>query len=567
MSINANINRTSAAGNGTTTAFGVSFPFVAASDLQVVLRAADGTETVQILGTNYTVSSPPYSAGGTVTFDTAPASGVTVVIYRDVPLTQPMNLQDGGPLPAGTANGAFDRLVMITQRLYERVARGINLRETDTPGSGQLDAGGNELTGLAAGTTGESAAIVRQIGDTTFSQFATFDPAPSGSVPRSVQSKLRDVVSVADFGAVGDGTTNSSTAFQKAATAGGVFSVPSGNYNFGAVITAGASDVFWDEGHVLNHDGTAPLGLPGVQEMWLSGHGKFLYDAQVKPNTVSTLRVDRNADYTGGTPSFLGSAVRINLAVAAGVEDFQFGISSILDNSATGGQNGAGFFQGNKLGTGPTWAINAEATDHSGNADPLTGLVAVELDIEGNGTDLHNNRWGLGVFLRRPPNDPALTSGAAAEAGYGISVDSSTDAGAIFYNAYHARGLFRTGLSFSDATIQGNAILLADSQKIAFRGDGSRALYYEPLTSSLRYAVEPAGTVLLEFFDSGDLNISGSYQVLETQVLTSRRTGWTAATGTATRATFATGSVTLPVLAQAVKALIDDLMSHGLIGS
>jgi len=52
-----------------------------------------------------------------------------------------------------------------------------------------------------------------------------------------------------------------------------------------------------------------------------------------------------------------------------------------------------------------------------------------------------------------------------------------------------------------------------------------------------------------------------------TQVLTTRRTGWTAPTGTATRTSFATGSVTLPALAEAVKALIDDLTTHGLIGT
>jgi hypothetical protein len=43
-------------------------------------------------------------------------------------------------------------------------------------------------------------------------------------------------------------------------------------------------------------------------------------------------------------------------------------------------------------------------------------------------------------------------------------------------------------------------------------------------------------------------------------------TGYTAPTGTATRATFATTSVTLPVLAEHVKALIDDLTAYGLIG-
>lgn len=46
-----------------------------------------------------------------------------------------------------------------------------------------------------------------------------------------------------------------------------------------------------------------------------------------------------------------------------------------------------------------------------------------------------------------------------------------------------------------------------------------------------------------------------------------KRTGWGAPTGTATRTTFVTGSVTLPALAEHVKALIDDLTAYGLIGA
>lgn len=58
-----------------------------------------------------------------------------------------------------------------------------------------------------------------------------------------------------------------------------------------------------------------------------------------------------------------------------------------------------------------------------------------------------------------------------------------------------------------------------------------------------------------------------SVRVNNIQVVSDRRTGWTAATGTATRTTFATGSVTLPQLAERTKALIDDLIAHGLIGT
>lgn len=54
----------------------------------------------------------------------------------------------------------------------------------------------------------------------------------------------------------------------------------------------------------------------------------------------------------------------------------------------------------------------------------------------------------------------------------------------------------------------------------------------------------------------------------ETQVITTRRTGYTnAMTGTANRATsYDTGTITLVQLAQRVKALQDDLTTHGLIG-
>jgi hypothetical protein len=58
-----------------------------------------------------------------------------------------------------------------------------------------------------------------------------------------------------------------------------------------------------------------------------------------------------------------------------------------------------------------------------------------------------------------------------------------------------------------------------------------------------------------------------SHRVGSNQVVGARVTGWAAATGTATRTTFVTGSVTLPQLAERVKALIDDLTTHGLIGT
>jgi hypothetical protein len=73
-------------------------------------------------------------------------------------------------------------------------------------------------------------------------------------------------------------------------------------------------------------------------------------------------------------------------------------------------------------------------------------------------------------------------------------------------------------------------------------------------------AAVPTGSQNFRLF--GNLLDSGA-----NQLLTSRRTGWAAPTGTATRSTFATSTVTLAVLAEHVKALIDDLTTHGVIGT
>jgi hypothetical protein len=78
-----------------------------------------------------------------------------------------------------------------------------------------------------------------------------------------------------------------------------------------------------------------------------------------------------------------------------------------------------------------------------------------------------------------------------------------------------------------------------------------------------------AAAAAIATFDSGGLDLASgkTLEVNGTQVVTSRRTGWAAATGTATRTTFATTTVTTEQLAQRVKALIDDLITHGLIGA
>jgi hypothetical protein len=66
----------------------------------------------------------------------------------------------------------------------------------------------------------------------------------------------------------------------------------------------------------------------------------------------------------------------------------------------------------------------------------------------------------------------------------------------------------------------------------------------------------------------GKLNLlNGNLFNTGTQVLGPRVTGWTSPTGTASRAGYATTTATVTQLAQTLKALIDDLTTHGIIGT
>lgn len=135
MTVSSTTARASYAGNGSTVAFSVPFYFLSNSHLKVTLRASDGTETVKVLNTDYTVTGAGVSSGGTVTLTSAPAVGVTVVITRDVPQTQDVDYQPNDPFPAQTHELALDKLTMEVQQLQEQITRSLKLSTTNTMNS------------------------------------------------------------------------------------------------------------------------------------------------------------------------------------------------------------------------------------------------------------------------------------------------------------------------------------------------------------------------------------------------------------------------------------------------
>ncbi len=116
---------------------------------------------------------------------------------------------------------------------------------------------------------------------------------------------------------------------------------------------------------------------------------------------------------------------------------------------------------------------------------------------------------------------------------------------------------------FSPATNSGGMVCVdydADvGRPFAFGGSSIFFQIYSTATASMT-ALRLSANALV-------MGSGVALQANGTQVVGARRTGWSAPTGTATRSAFATSSVTTAQLAERVKALIDDLIAHGLIGS
>jgi hypothetical protein len=132
MTVTSATNKVSYSGNGSTTVFAYSFKIFDQDDLTVILRSATGTETTQTITTHYTVSGVGSASGGNVTMGTAPASGTTLTILREQPLTQGLDLVANDPFPASSMEDSLDKLTMQVQTLDEEIGRAIKASKTNT---------------------------------------------------------------------------------------------------------------------------------------------------------------------------------------------------------------------------------------------------------------------------------------------------------------------------------------------------------------------------------------------------------------------------------------------------
>lgn len=263
MTVSSEVNSVSYSGNGATQIFAVPYYFLADSHLRVVLRAADGTETVQAITTNYTVSGAGNPAGGQVTMLAAPDTGVTLVILRNVPATQETDYVANDPFPAESHERALDKLTMLVQQGVFEYGRALRVPDSDPepsrlPPTSQR---ANQVLGFDA--LGDPIAVSPASGSATELALRLADGVTPGNgadmVGYDATNTVRDIITsiklalglvkniVTDFGAVGDGVADDTAAFNAAIAyhnaRGGIdflnvlgttIFVPDGRYKIGA---------------------------------------------------------------------------------------------------------------------------------------------------------------------------------------------------------------------------------------------------------------------------------------------------------------------------------------------
>ena len=106
---------------------------------------------------------------------------------------------------------------------------------------------------------------------TSTANLGTYTPAQTGGAARTIQSKLNDTLSVKDFGAVGNGVADDTTAINATITAacslGGKVFIPPGNYNITSTVNINAchgielggpsNDEFTNRGAILQWYGAS----------------------------------------------------------------------------------------------------------------------------------------------------------------------------------------------------------------------------------------------------------------------------------------------------------------------
>ena len=161
---------------------------------------------------------------------------------------------------------------------------------------------------------------VADLADADGSNWIGYTPVGTGSVARSAQEKMRDIVSVKDFGAIGDGIANDSVAIQAAidyveSLGGGIVFFPTGEYKCNVVLKSNVTLTSLSTGTF----GYIPGAFKGV--VLKQAAAGFVVDTPAAQTTTCAVVGINFSGLGAGTP---GGGVRFQNTVWCAVKQCQF---------------------------------------------------------------------------------------------------------------------------------------------------------------------------------------------------------------------------------------------------
>lgn len=208
MTISSTARKVRFIGNGSATTFAFTFKVFAPSDLLVIRTNSAGVDTVLVLNTDFTAAinaNQNSSPGGSITLNSALATGFTLTITTNIGNLQPTDLTNQGGFYPQVITDALDRAVVQIQQVSQDTANSIRFPLSDPTVSATLptaasraghtiafDDNGVPIVGPSVGDVGSItanlAAIVAVAGDLTNINTVSGDRTIIDTVAGSISS-------------------------------------------------------------------------------------------------------------------------------------------------------------------------------------------------------------------------------------------------------------------------------------------------------------------------------------------------------------------------------------------
>lgn len=453
-------------GNGVTTAFPFTFKVFAASDISVIKTSTAGVDSVLVLNSAYSVAlnvDQDATPGGTITYPitgTPLASGEKLSAVGALPFDQTLDLPSGGNFSPVALENALDRVEMQLQQTVEQANRAITLPASSS-GNGVLpdvstrankflsfDSAGNVAVTLptTADVTVFAANLANAVDPAKGSSLVGYAPGGTGASPTTVQAKLRQVVSILDFGADPTGVVACDTALANArsyiASNHAQLVFPAGTYtystspnwgiNHAEITTNGLVTLnYTGTGYAVNIDAGPAIGALGDFVYGMSFAGNF----KVRSNALATDAVFVRSIHhskialrvTGCGPTY--AAVRIN-----------FSVCTEFDIVVSGGEPNFVY------AATPRYGIYCDSRDA---LEQTAACIFNNPIIEGVGDSASNNGWGL--YLQSAGQ--CTFNGGTSEGNHGGGVYISSNSA---FNTFNKLDMEGNAASSNDILDYGN---------------------------------------------------------------------------------------------------------------